>query len=79
MFSVEQPEYERITALRPTSKFAVLDTLAYPTRFEPLIRAVMPNGETTGPPQGQYHPARMVSSDYVLVSSPPPHEYLRNL
>ena len=29
-------------------------------------------GQTTGPPQGRWHPARMVSSGYVLASTPPP-------
>ena len=54
----------------PPKKFAVKDTLAHPTRPPPI--RVGRQTETSGSPQGREHPTRMVSSDYVLASSPPP-------
>ena len=46
--------------------------LAHLRRVEPRISVVIPKQNTTGSPQGRYHPARMVSSDYVVASSPLP-------
>ena len=46
--------------------------LAHLRRVEPRTSVVMPKIKTRGSPQGRYHPARMVSSDYVVASSPLP-------